>query len=98
MAMHGEHMYKMVAHVMCMRSYPKLQGETGYANERVHGVAWRFKRKSFASTLGSLDISPPPLPTPTSPTIPAGGLEYMRVFSNSNKEATRVHCKLAYLA
>ena len=33
MAMHGEHMYKMVAHVMGMRSYPKLQGETGYAYE-----------------------------------------------------------------
>ena len=29
---------------MGMCSYPKLKGITGYAYERVHGVAWRFKR------------------------------------------------------
>ena len=42
MAMHGERMYEKAAHVMGMRSYSKLQVDTGYDAYdfmRVHGVA-----------------------------------------------------------
>ena len=46
MAMHGENMYGSLAHVMgiCSDQVPKVQGETGYAYERVHGGAWAFIR------------------------------------------------------
>ena len=60
---HGEHMYKMVGACALVRSCKARQGTP-------MRVAW----KSFASTLGSLDISPPPLPTPPLPPISAGGL------------------------
>ena len=58
---------------------------------------------------GSLGISPPTLPPATSPPIPAGGLEYRRVFANSERlhglgslqnlnHAPRMFIMLAHLA
>jgi len=46
---------------------------------------------------GWLDISPPPLPHPTPPPIPAGDLEYRWMFSNSKRRLAwpRADCKNA---
>ena len=55
----------------------------------LHSVTWEVgvhKELSLSGTPGLLDISPPPLPPPPPPPIPAGRLEYRRLFASSKRQ------------
>ena len=108
MAMHGEHMEAqplMGVRVTQVRGAGNhIRFEVRYGTEKrgcsPHIGAWGCmeiqKERSLAGAPGLLGISPPPLPPPPPPPIPAGGLEYRRVFANSKRQLAwpRVHCKI----
>ena len=79
----GNYVEEKVAHEMGMRSYPKLQGETGYAYERMHGVQ-KETFSQYARITGYL--------TTTARSTDAD--HPCRWIIIHEKKATRVHCKI----